>query len=270
MHYRLFVLLVLQKIISGFIFFLSMVSIKPCLAQGMTHTYVPFVSEGKKWCYVLYDPYDPYARNSLVFTMRSDTLVSGKTYKKVYCRNEKLLEKDEKYYCAVREESEHVYIVELDDNVETLLYDFSQQNEVVKVTWQDYTFARLGGYGLNTYQHDPTMIWEYPLYELSGDEVLQTHSLGFWIEGVGNVYGNSFAKELYGEKANNPTGYVESCMDGDKCVFNIGWLAEPSSLKQLKMDTQFTVTNLFDLQGRRLKGEPKRGLYIKDGKKVVK
>ena len=253
-------------IISGIILFLSVVSTKPCMAQDMPHQYVPFVKEGKKWCFVTDDSNAGHVQKALVFTMSGDTLISGKTYKKVYCLDEKLMATEEQYYCAVREGSDLVYLVELDDNEEILLYDFSRQNEVVNVTRHSCTFARLGGHGLNTYQYDPSIVWEYPLYEVSGDEVLQTHPLGFWIEGIGSVYGNPFAKELYSELNN---GYVESCMEGDKYVYQIEWFAEPTSIGRSKVSPRFLVPNFYDLQGRRLTGEPSHGIYIKDGKKVL-
>ncbi|MBQ6187332.1 MAG: hypothetical protein IJK49_05270, partial [Prevotella sp.] len=46
--------------------------------------------------------------------------------------------------------------------------------------------------------------------------------------------------------------------------------ALPTGIESVHAGGKEASNEVFDLQGRRLKEEPTRGLYIKDGKKVVK
>ena len=89
-------------------------------AQG--DNYIPFVEEGKVWYCGYSHPdvtfhataEDPSAKGiDCIFTMQGDTVINGKTYKKVYCQfKEYYGDEDLHYYCAVREEDYRVYIVE--------------------------------------------------------------------------------------------------------------------------------------------------------------
>ena len=60
-----------------------------------------------------------------------------------------------------------------------------------------------------------------------------------------------------------------SCKVCEKYIFKEGWLAQPSSVTS---STERTAPQkeLFDLQGRRIQGEPKHGVYIQNGKKVMR
>lgn len=89
-----------------------------------------------------------------------------------------------------------------------------------------------------------------------------------WVEGIGSVY--------YGITGNMRfmvTGGVPllvRCSQGDQLLYEADDFQAITGISSQKSTTSVHHSFMYDLQGRRLKGEPKRGLYIKDGKKVVK
>ena len=97
------------------------------------------------------------------------------------------------------------------------------------------------------------------------------------VEGVGYkdnglILGMSFER---------PTCYCDymtfkACYENGVCIFtNEDFKAAPIT-SSIKETLRPVITNIpkssatFDLQGRRINGELKRGLYIRDGKKVIK
>ena len=108
----------LMKKVFSLLLFLAVQTV--LFAQG--DNYIPFVEEGKVWYCGYSHPdvtfhataEDPSAKGiDCIFTMQGDTVINGKTYKKVYCQfKEYYGDEDLHYYCAVREEDYRVYIVE--------------------------------------------------------------------------------------------------------------------------------------------------------------
>ena len=84
--------------------------------------YVPFVEEGKCWYLGYFHPRDVFPASledpegegvDCIFTMRGDSLIGDREYKKVYCQFEEYYgDTEQHYYCAVREEAYQVFIVE--------------------------------------------------------------------------------------------------------------------------------------------------------------
>ena len=108
------------------------------MAQEGRSEYVPFVEEGKAWYCGYFHSYDnifPVTPEDLegegidcIFTMRGDTQISRKDYKKVYCQYKEYYgDEEQHYYCAVREENYRVFIIENGTTEEKLLYDFSHR-----------------------------------------------------------------------------------------------------------------------------------------------
>ena len=84
-----------------------------------------------------------------------------------------------------------------------------------------------------------------------------------WVEGIGSLtYGIlGYRVGWYGSSKR-----LFQCKQGDEVLYAADTTASiRPSLKQKNSKEIF-----FDLQGRRINGEPKRGLYIRAGKKVIK
>ena len=60
-----------------------------------------------------------------------------------------------------------------------------------------------------------------------------------------------------------------SCKKGDELYFDFEWTAAPTSVSAPQTQVS-TSEKLFDLQGRPVQSLPKHGMYIQNGKKVMR
>ena len=266
-------------------FILSGLGTSNVMAQEERSEYVPFVEEGKAWYCGYFHSYDnifPVTPEDLegegidcIFTMRGDTQISRKDYKKVYCQYKEYYgDEEQHYYCAVREEDYRVFIVENGTTEEKLLYDFSHPIEPITLTYDNFKFARNGGkrrpYFLPGQQ-------EYWIYKYSGDEIDYPNVFNVWIDGVGSPIGNPFVFKTSSLSLSEPLLgkelIVRTCMKGNQYIFAYYWMGTPiesASIESRKyIDNSQKESHLYDLQGRRLTGKPTKGLYIQNGRKVI-
>lgn len=204
-------------------------------------SYVPFVEEGKTW-YCGYDhdiedifpwkPEDPSAVGiDCIFTMCGDTLMNGKEYKKVYCQFEEYYgDKEQHYYCAVREVACRVFIMEEDATEEQLLYDFSRPGETITLNHDGIQFARSVGW--HRYDFLPNQL-VYTVCKFTEDgDVDYVNDSDSWADGVGDLLNNPFAIELrffpFDEPKFGKEIMVRTCMKEGKYIFSDEWMAEPT------------------------------------------
>ena len=245
--------------------------------------YVPFVEEGKVW-YCSYSSFGPITTEhpegegiDCAFSMCGDTLVNGREYKKVYCQfGEYYGDKEQHYYCAVREETYQVFIIEEEETEEKLIYDFSSPEEFLTLIYNDFPYVRTEGwhpYGFLSGQ------MEYTICQFTDDgEVDYSNDPCFWVDGVGNIGHNPFAFEFnflpYDEPKLGKSTYVHTCMKDGEYIYSMEWISvpidDPEAIdKSIYTDNSLKSSNLYDLQGRRLQHTPAKGVYIQDGKKRV-
>ena len=257
-------------------------------AQEGGREYVPFVEEGKVWYCGYWHPHETFPSTpedpegngiDCVFAMLGDTLINNKEYKKVFCQfEEHFKDKEQHYYCAVREEAYQVFIIEQGTTVEKLIYDFSLPGELITLTYNDIKFARTGGEHRSRFLPGQR---KYSVCRYSGDEVDYSNDLGYWIDGAGALYNNPFAFEfshlLFDEPKLGKEMNVLTCMKDGKYVFHPDWMYSPIEPPSTDMTYPMLKEGqswadgqaIFDLQGRRLESEPIKGIYIQNGKKVV-
>lgn len=253
-------------------------------AQKGEREYVPFVVEGKIWYCGYWHPHDFFPSTpedpdgngiDCIFTMHGDTLIGDRLYKKVYCQFEEHYEdKEQHYYCAVREDAYQVFIIEEKTKEEKLLYDFSRPGELITITYNDFKFARTGGEHRSRFLPGQR---KYSVCRYSGDEVDYSNDPGYWIDGVGAPFNNPFALEfshlLFDEPKLGKEIYVLTCMKDGKYIYCMEWMdspVEPTSIDDRNhADNSQKASNLYDLQGRRLSAIPQKGVYIQNGKKKL-
>ena len=198
------------------------------VAQEWDHEYIPFVEQGKVWNYTAITPKEGLIGDiDCAFTISGDTLIGGNNYKKVFCQF-KIYYGDEEqhYYCAVREESYRVYVIEVEENVEKLLCDFSHPQEELFLSYDDCKFARGSGY------HDKyirTGQLNFGLYRTFDDKIDYNYCIGDWIEGVGTVYANPFSREFLDE--NTSFGIcldLISCVNEGRSLYDYRWFIVPN------------------------------------------
>ena len=249
--------------------------------------YVPFVEEGKVW-YCGYEHIDPDKVSTVtpedpegvgidcIFTMCGDTLVNDREYKKVYCQFEEYYgDKEQHYYCSVREEARRVFIIEEETKEEKLIYDFSRPGETITVTYNDYQFARTDG---GRFQDFPPsqLIYTVGLFTEDG-EVDYSNDSGWWMDGVGSILNNPFALELdflfFDEPKLGKDIGVITCMKDGKYYYKPEWISgpvEPASINERNhVDNSQEGSHLYDQQGRRVDKTPCHGVYIQNGRKFV-
>ncbi|MBR2238995.1 MAG: hypothetical protein IJ887_14200 [Prevotella sp.] len=207
------------------------------VAQGERSDYIPFVEEGKVW-YCGADgnigritPEHPEGEGIVcVFTIHGDTLINGREYKKVCCQYDDYYgDKDQHYYCAVREEACLVFIVEEKMTEEKLLYDFSRpEEEITTLTYNNQKFARTEGWRLPGFCPGQMM---YAVCIFSGDEIDYSNAPGFWVDGVGAPGTNPFAFEFSNHIIDKPKLgkyiFVRTCMKDGKYIFKMDWMVLP-------------------------------------------
>ena len=187
--------------------------------------------------------------------MTGDTEINGKIYKKVYLQFPGYFgDEEQHYHCAVREEDCRVFVVESETEEENLLYDFSCPEEILELSYDDQTFVRNAGC-----QDDSNV-----------DAINKGYNgIGDWIEGVGAIHVDPFAREFHVKESSKiPTAiFVQKCMNSEGVII---WKqpTRPTSIQETLNNTPISVP-LYDLQGRCLTSQPSKGVFVKDGKKVV-
>ena len=232
--------------------------------------------QGKSWVYshyrdsTLYDeqgrPYDLIeVVTKEVFTISGDTIIGGQNYFKLYCQEESerpvysraLREEDNTVYSVWRGETEEKRYIEFNpinfDDLDMNPYNSNYKEEIDYITVNDRLFIR------HSYRENG----DYPLLA---------------VEGVGYEYNGILGMSLI--HISRDYLHFEACYEDGVCIFNasdfhksgINTNIESLNCEQdSKMDARTSKQNgLFDLQGRRLNAEPIHGVYIRNGKKVVK
>ena len=225
-------------------------------------TYISLLKHRRQW-----NCHDTASGKETTHTVLGDTLFyndenknSGKLYRKIYCvDSQKYGDTELHYYGAMREEGKKVYLIPdgkgKDDCI--LVFDFD-----LKTGYQ----AEVAGCTV--------MVTETEEIELEGKKYrrLTLHQIEngkdtkhecHWTEGIGSDCG--LLLPLPWDAAQNQQLTVS---DNDISTFN-------PSLNIWDIEIPFEETRgtaeypLYDLQGRRLNSEPRKGVYVKNGKKVV-
>ncbi len=233
--------------------------------------YDPILVEGRTWVYdyhhfeVINEETFQYEEtvSKIYYTVMGDTVINGKGYRKVYRRGGS--ESRMTFFRAYREEGSHVYGYLLNSNEEYLLMEFDHQRFAETV--------------LHRYRNS---IEEVDSIFVNGRRFCRHQYvekiMGFpsvfliLVEGIGFV-DNGLILGMDYIRPNCVCDYstFRECYDGDELIFrNTDFKAESASgIGSLTVSPVRHQETLFDLQGRRLKEAPQKGIYIEDGKKKV-
>lgn len=215
--------------------------------------YRPLVEKGKKWTYhheTYQNVWDYY------YILEGDTVVAGKD-----CLKMSSEDKDNSgvvvYEGALYEENKKVYCFYPNKNEASLLYDFdceagdTVKSMVVKEISTDTIATEVKRY-----------IFEPYLISDDGEKLNVLLGNASWIEGVGAE--KDFFDML--PMAGNYNSLV-SCEVNGEILFKLPPLP-PSGINPVERDFMSDGV-IYDLQGRRLRFIPKRGVYIQNGKKRI-
>ena len=256
--------------------------------RAAAQQYRPFVEEGKTWrvdSLIQLNDDPTYPVEHEYYFMKGDTIVAGKTWKKVYHTS------FSKFDFLVREENKRVYYAPYSGR-EELMYDFNvavgdtvayrdirefyngdtaenyerqcrnwdsvavvATNEVIENTGHAYRSYNL--YREWTYNYDDP--------EDYNKSVEVGYAREAWIECLGST-GNDFQHAITTTWLIGSRQYVlEECSVGDEILYH----HDLSRITAPKLDATDKAA-IYDLSGRRLQAIPQRGVYIVNGKKYIR
>ena len=273
-------------------------------AQFPDEDYRPFIEEGKRWEVDFYkaggDPENNYITilQTELFYFDGDTVIAGRTCKKMMCDTEKKGQHIITYEMGVYEEDKRVLYFAPGETETRLLYAFGEEpGTMIRVGMPrkdingDYLYENclITSYQDVTY-NDIRVPCVCYVPEVEIDNPVYWFHRSLWIIGVGSTKGPIF------NCRNRIMNRRVKCFVNDECLFdwsNFGKIAETLLIEELNAMGAYDIPpnydtihgihapseNMngssskglwYDLSGRRLIATPTRcGVYIHDGKKVV-
>ena len=233
----------------------------------------PVAVEGRRWEYGLAGTGEPVLRQWI----EGDTIIGGQRYALLYEQRGD----DEPRLCGAMRESQcdfgwvdscKVYCYDLASQQEHLLMrqgmvspegyppHTDKQQVYEPMTGMDRTFTMALARNISSADHTYRVMH---LLTAEGDTLR-------WVEGIGYEERGL----LSGADAANYT--LLSCYDDETCIYSTVTAEQPfipDDIKDLPTPSSLrhalSSSAVYDLQGRRLNGVPQRGVYIRDGRKVV-
>jgi hypothetical protein len=233
--------------------------------QANAQEYKPMLTDGKMWVYstVADHFFHNFQSNTSIVTVCGDTIVGGKTCKKLYNRvyGEKGTELSKSYYTAEYEENGKIYEWDFPDHPDefSLIIDLTMKpgdkttDDILKVTSKNT--IEVYGEKRNRLALEAVDNYGLPLV---------------WIEGIGTSF------DMYYTPKPLPTGgftstYLIECYDNGKLVFT-----RDDFTKGLITDdvTKTSVSNKsndkrYDISGRKVTTLRKGEVYIQNGEKHI-
>ena len=229
--------------------------------------YVSLLKHRRSW-----NSHDVTTGKDVTQTVQGDTIIYddvnrfyGHLYRKVYCVDrQKYGDTELHYYGAMREEGKKVYLVPdgkgKDDR--ELLFDFGlnigEQLEVagstVKVVGTDYIVSEGRKY------------YRLTLHQMERGK--DTGRTCHWTEGIGSDCGLLYP--LPWDVADKQRLVVSDDRTSiyDQSTVASGMYDVPRTMHNT-INRESSNSTWFDLQGRRLTRQPRKGVYIRDGRKIV-
>lgn len=229
-----------------------------------------FFEDGKSWLWAGYKLTHPGATEEYFWTetVVGDTIVTGRVAKKILVKNE----------------YEERFVVGLEDN--GVIYGYGNPEGTDSICFYpmmnfnlhvgDSTFIKF------TSSSEPVFaaeIVDEDIINVCGIErrklTLKTEGgyIGYWVEGIGaNTYDFYLIPVFY-----SSTGYgyhMVKCFQDGVCIFTADdFLASTDGIKDVAVSEKDKAlsedASLYDLSGRKVTGTPRRGIYIKGGRKVL-
>ena len=241
--------------------------------RAAAQDYCPFVEEGKSWRIVRISASSQSPAAYLSYKMAGDTIIEGKTWKKVY-EGTNL----ERYWILVREENKRVYFRPyVGAQTDALLYDFNVKVGDSLFFYDIFEYSSQAQLEAKNPLIGPTVVNKVEELENSGHRYRQIvvdygdrysfeNAKDIWTESIGSSI-HPFFRHTYHNALRKGSGFflLETCVVGDEVIYHreITGLTTPQ-VNPIKNDA------IYDLSGRRLQAIPQRGVYIVNGKKYIR
>lgn len=239
-------------------------------------TILPFVQDGKVWIYEGRDYNEGVWEE--IFSLEGDTVIDSRPCVKLYITytwpSPPYPPHDHEYHGAMYEDGGKVYVIARDSTTPVLLYDFSSEpGTVVKVG--DFE-VKINEKKLVKYRGEYLKVIYYGYYNDLWQKFCDDDGLD-WIEGVGVHWGAANLTcfmDGYGPWFVGGIRHIKSCTVNGEVVFDADEYFKTSQIVTVigkpSVQPSDRAKNLYDLQGRRIPAKHQRGVYIEDGKKILK
>ena len=265
------------------------------LDNALAQNYRPLLEEGKQWIvagvhadwagspFLGYGQYD-------IYTLRGETTMYGQAWKQLFCykMDEQGNKGEESRVALLREDDGKVYFYDTADKKGKLLMDFNATKgdmltieERAVSMWDDTpsrTFADTKVVNISMYNYSGTELKRLDLTWTEDTDLQGTTCEFTWVEGVGEINQEPFSNgpsqsistfvphladcQVNGEILYRNDTFYNYMQKTLPDIFGTG-ISSPSMIN-------VKCSMLHDLQGRRLTAEPRHGVFIKGGKKVMK
>ena len=223
------------------------------------------VVEGRLWNMVSLHPAEmPEPGTEQDYYKDGDTMMTGKTYKKMM-----RIQADEKrFICGLRQDGDCVYGCYQNGGSEELFFDFGLNEGDIFLDSNDDFDKMLVNQAdkivVNGIECRRLFMWFYE----EGAEIIDGF-VNIWIEGVGGVIGGPAFPFQWAVIGNQTM--VLSCYQENELLYSAEDHNVPPVTESIADNKLFlnSSSQIFDLQGRRLKAVPEKGVYIRGGRKIV-
>ena len=208
--------------------------------------YIPLVTDGKIWNMELCSTWESWPDYGVVrnekWELKGDTIIGKLIYKKYF--------KNGVYQGAMREEDKRVFYHFRDDDHEYLLYDFGlKKGDRIVFNRTDYEMT----------DENYVKSGNKPLRRMKLVAVSDPRDTNYWIEGIGALEGP--CNPFYSMRTGGVDISISSCYVNNQCIYE----KLSNGIQQHSLNVNSSAA-IYDLQGRKLKKLPEKGLYIKNGK----
>ena len=224
--------------------------------EGRTWRYMYVGKEAVSGCCAMDD-----RDADLLMTVRGDTITTGFRAKKMYACSARIYGDTQWHYAfALREEQPDVFVVPDEWSgkrpLMTLAY-LSSKNIVAFST----TTGKSGSWVVKGHDNLTSQGVFYTMITFTDGTS--------WIEGIGHS-DCGLRLTAPNEARDSLSRYIlTSCYDGDRCIYRRKDYQAFTDIKNYSASQVSAACPIADLQGRRLTTPPRRGLYIRDGRKYV-
>ena len=240
-----------------FLFIASLMAHYSALAE----TILPFVQDGKVWVYdvsnYIYDWEE-------TFSLEGDTLIGTRNCLKLYYTCQ-VYGQEHVYKGAMFYKSNgNVYFIAPGSTTPVLMYDFaSEPGTIINVGPFE---LKINEKKLAKYHGEYLKVIDYSNLEREDYQFKGIEGLGFLGGGLTYIIDGCLPGATGGERQ------LKTCAVNGEIVFE--WNDFYTSSQIVTGISMPSVSNrkntLFDLQGRKVQGKPSQGIYIKDGKKIIR
>lgn len=218
--------------------------------------YLPVLNEGKVWNCIYFCGFNEQKAYCFQIKVDGDTIVGNRTCKRIrvdYPKTSEYMYRS--YTTAAYEENHKVYAFNYSEDSATLLMDFDMKKGDVL--------------------YEPTCVFDDDSVEFEGVKrkriLLDENSCNCWIEGIGST------TEVWATPVSMPTNgvsqYLESCYENGKCIFKNENLPNfvVTGIKNVNVANNVEEKNeVYNIMGCKVMNESGHGVFIKNGKKIIK